>query len=255
MKLPTPLLILSILISQFCYCQTCSNDSLFIHFKNDIQIELLKNDNNIVWEDETSISYYKLMIACPIKCLSKYVDDSIPSIRAIVFAGLVQKNVDSSILEEILNRHKNDTAKFIEHRGCVVFTWTVNEYMRTLLSRKADNYISNTTDYFKFRLEYLQNRLRNKIEINIPGEYEGKISKEDLLLVDSLKCSSERFRVISFDLNVGNKTFATNNIFTKEMKDSFRDMITGDRLFIDNITVEIPDKKIKRHIPLILEIR
>ena len=250
------LLILLILISQICYGQTCSNDSLFNRFKNDLQFELLRYDNNyIVWNDETRMTYYTFMIKCPIECLAKYVDDSIPSIRAIVFAGLVQKNVDNSLLEEILNKHKNDTAEFLVQSVDVVFTWTVREYMQSFLNIKSLIFKSDTSDYFKFQLENLQNRLRNKMEIKISGEYEGKISKEELLLVDSLKCSSERFRVISFYMKVANKTFVTENIFTQEMKDSIRDMKTGDRLFIDNIMVEVPDRKVRRHVPLILEIR
>lgn len=249
------LLILSILISQFSYGQTCSNDSLFNRFKNDIQIELLRHDNHVVWDKETKLSYYTLMINCPIECLAKYVDDSIPSIRAMVFVGLAQKNVDCSFLEEILLRHKNDTAVFLECPTDVVITFTVSEFMQTVLKLKADNKIPNLAGDFESRLERLQNSLQTEFLIYIPGEYHGIISKKDILLVDSLTCSLEGFRVISFNLTISNKTFITNNIFTEEIRDAIRIMITGGRLYIEDIAVEIPDKTFRKVSPLILEIR
>ncbi|MFH0894834.1 MAG: GldM family protein, partial [Bacteroidota bacterium] len=158
-------------------------------------------------------------------------------------------------LEEILNRHKNDTAEYIDSPTDVVITWTVREFMQTVLKWKADKKIPNAASDFESRLENLQNGLRKNIRINIPGEYHGMISKDDILLVDSLTCSLEGFRVNSFNLTIANKTFAINNIFTKEIKDSIRDMITGDRLYIEDITIEIPDKTFRKVPSLILEIR
>ena len=245
------LLILNILLCQSSYGQNCSDDSLFNRFKNNVQIEMLNNYNQIVWDDETKESYYKLMISCPINCLVKYVDDSVPAIRANIFGGLAQKKVDDDILDEILFRHKNDTAQYIESSTDVVITWTVNEYMQTILKLKADKKTFNANVDFESRLENLRSSLKKTIRIYIPGEYHGMVAKDDLLLVDSLTCSLKEFRIISFKLISGDKTFITNNIFTQEVKEFIRTMTSGDRIYIEKIIVEGSDK-MKRHIPSII---
>jgi hypothetical protein len=195
------------------------------------------------------------MIGCPVECLVKYVDDSIPSVRAIVFCGLAQKNVDYNILEEIMNRHRNDTAEYIDRPTDVIITWTVSEYMQTVLKWKTDKKIPNAADDFESRLANLQTSMGKTLRINIPGDYHGVISKDDMLLVDSLTCTLEGFKVISFNLTIASKTYFTMNIFTKEIKDSILAMISGDRLYIEDITVKIPDHTFRKVLPLILVIR
>ncbi len=224
--------------------QNCPNDSLFNRFKYDVQIGMLNHSNRIVWDHETKESYYKLMIHCPINCLVKYTDDSVPSIRAIIFEGLAKKNVDDDILGEILNRHKNDTAQFIRGSTDVLFTETVSGYMQLILKLKANNKTFNTTGYFESRLENLRSSLQKTIRIYIPGEYHGMVTKDDLLLIDSLTCTLQGYRIISFNLISDTKTFSTNNIFTQEIKEFIKTMISGDRIYIDEIRVEFPDKTI-----------
>jgi len=221
--------------------QNCPNDSLFNRFKYDVEIELL--DNQFAWCDVTKESYYKLMINCSINCLVQYTDDSIPAIRAIIFGGLVEKNVDNDILGEILDRHKNDTAQFIYRAGCVVETWTVVRYMK-LEKWKADNKTFNTTDDFESRLENLRSRLQKNVRVYIPGEYHGQVTKDDLLSIDSLTCTLPGHRIVSFDLYSGTKTFSTNNVFTQEIKDVIKTMTSGERIHIEEIRVEFPDKTI-----------
>lgn len=235
------LILLNLLLCQSLLGQNCSNDSLFNRFKYDVEIEML--NNQIAWHDETKESYYKLMIDCPINCLVQYTDDSVPAIRAIIFGGLVEKNVDNDILGEILDRHKNDTAQFILSPIDVDMTWTVVRYMQ-LKKRKADNKTFNTADYFESHLENLRSRLQKTPRIYIPGEYHGMVAKDDLLLIDSLTCTLPGYRIISFYLTFGTKTFFTNNVFTQEIKELIKSMTSGDRIHIDEIRVEFPDKTI-----------
>lgn len=239
------LILLNFLLCQSLLGQDCSYDSLFIRFKYDVQIEML-NDNEIEWCDVTKESYYKLMIDCPISCLVKYTDDSIPAIRAMIFGGLIEKNVDDDILGEILDRHKNDTAQFILSSTCVVDTWTVSRYMQLRLKfkSKANNKTFNTADVFESRLKNLRSRLQETIRIYIPGEYHGLVTKDDLLLIDSLTCTLQGYRIVSFDLISGTKTFSTNNVFTQEIKDFIKTMTSGDHIHIYEIRVEFPDKTI-----------
>jgi hypothetical protein len=234
------LLILNLFLCQSLLGQSCPNDSLFNRFKYDVQI----HPNRIVWDDETKESYYKLMIDCPINCLVKYTDDSVPSIRAIIFEGLVEKNADDDILGEILDKHKNDTAQFIHGPTDLVMTWTVSRYMQIKLKSKSYNKTFNTADNFESRLENLRSRLKKTNRIYIPGEYHGMVTKDDLLLTDSLTCTLQGYRVISFSLISDTKTFSTNNVFTQEIKDFIRTMTSGDRIYIDDIRVEFPDKTI-----------
>jgi hypothetical protein len=235
------LILLNLLLCQSLLGQNCSNDSLFNRFKYDVEIEML--NNQIAWHDATKESYYKLMIDCPINCLVQYTDDSVPAIRAIIFGGLVEKNVDDDILGEILDRHKNDTAQFIHRAVDVVMTWTVVGYMQ-LKKRKADKKTFNTADDFESRLENLRSRLQKTFRIYIPGEYHGMVTKDDLLSIDSLTGTLQGYRIISFDLISDTKTFSTNNVFTQEIKEFIKTMTSGDRIHIDEIRVEFPNKTI-----------
>ncbi len=235
------IIVLNLFLCQSLLGQNCPNDSLFIRFKYDIQIELL--NHQISWHDATKESYYKLMIDCPINCLVQYTDDAVPAIRAIIFDGLIAKNVDDDILGEILDRHKNDTAQFILTPGCVVNTWTVSQYMQIKMRSKANNKTSNTADYFESRLENLRKSLQETARVYIPGEYHGQVTKDDLLSIDSLICTLPGHRIVSFDLIAvsGTKTFSTNNVFTQEIKDFIKTMTSGDRIYMEEIRVEFPN--------------
>lgn len=244
------LLILSILLSHFSYGQKCADDSLFNRFKKDIQIELLRH-KQIVWDDETRESYYTLMISCPIESLAKYVDDSIPAIRCLIFAGLTQKNADEEFLKPIVSKFKNDTAEYKDSPTDVVITWTVSDFMQTVLRRKIDKKLPNSAGDFESRLKTVRDRVR----IVIPGEYHGIIPKDSLLLVDSLTYSSKEYRIVSFSLLDVNKTIITNNFFTEEIRDYIRNMASGDILLITEIVVEDSTKRRRKAPSIMLEIK
>jgi hypothetical protein len=244
------LLILNILLGQLSYGQKCSDDVLFDRFKKDIQIELLRY-KQVEWDDETSESYYTLMIGCPIESLAKHVDDSTPAIRCLIFAGLALKNADIDLLTEILSKHKNDTAEYTESPTDLVITWTVRDFMQTTLKWKADKKIPNAASDFESRLETVRNRFR----IIIPGEYHGTVPKDSLLAVDSLTCSWKGNRIVSFSFTSGDKTVTTNNIFNQEIKQYLRNMKSGDPIYIDKIIIEYSDKRGGRAPSLALELK
>jgi hypothetical protein len=220
-------LFLNILVVHFSYGQKCSCDSLFNHFKKDIQFELLRF-NQIDWDNETKESYYTLMINCPVKALTKYVEDSIPAIRSIIFDGLAQKNADEGILAQILSNHKNDTAQYIDSPADVGMTWKVKDFMQMVLQWKMDGEIPNAAADFDARLE----RVKNRFRIIVPGEYHGTVSKDSLLMIDSLTCSKQGCKITSFNLASDTETITTNNIFSEECKQLLRRMKPGELLAI-----------------------
>jgi hypothetical protein len=70
------------------------------------------------------------------------------------------------------------------------------------------------------------------------------VAKDDLLLTDSLTCTLPGYRIVSFYLSFDTKSFSTNNVFTQEIKELIKTMTSGDRIHIDEIRVEFPDKTI-----------
>ncbi|MES2777778.1 MAG: hypothetical protein V4722_26600 [Bacteroidota bacterium] len=242
------LLLLQIFLTQLCHGQKYDNDSLFNIFKKDIQIELARR-GCINWDDETKESYYTLMINCPIEDLFKYTDDSISAIRCSIFTGLAQKNAGKDILTGIISKHKNDTAEYINCPTDVVITWNVFEYMQKVMEWKMDRKTHNT-DYVS-----LLKTVRSRFRLNVPGEYHGVISKDNLLKVDSLTYSRKGFRIISFSLENGVESIAMNNLFTDRIKEFIKNTKSGDKLVINEIIIEATDKS-RRKLPYqVLEIQ
>jgi hypothetical protein len=188
----------------------------------------------VVWDDETSEAYYLLMSIRSIDVLVKYTDDSIPAIRAAIFAGLAQRNADHKVLGEILNKHLTDTGKFTLSPTEVVITWSVREYMQMVVSHKTDN--EPDLD-FKARIE----KIRRERHIIIAGAHHGIIAKDSLLKADSLISSQEGIKVISFVLTVKSKTIRSGNFLSARTKRNIKKLRSGERIFIDNIIVEWPD--------------
>ena len=231
-------------MGQYCYGQNNSTDTLFDQFRKDNLIELREHQGQVVWDDDTRETYYLLLSTHPADVLIKYIEDSIPAVRAQIFAGLVQKNADEKILSEILNRHLGDTAKFTLSTTDVVITWSVREYMQTLVSSKANNKVPEVD--FKTRLEKIR---RDRYSV-IAGARHGIISKDCMLRVDSLTCSLKWAKITSFTLTAKGSTMTSGNVLTKRMKRKIRKLRSGERIFIENIKAEGPDK-ITRQLPSI----
>ncbi len=180
------------------------------------------------------------------ECILKHIKDSIPAIRAFVFNGLYFKKADSKLLKEIQDRHKYDSAKFVERPTDLVISWKVIEYMETIFKWKIEKMEMGSQNELESRLKNVNDRIQNKIRIKIPGEYHGLISKEHFLCIDSLQCTVTEYRIKSFNLNVEGQTFIGKNRITKEMKDSIRHLKTGGKLTFEEILIETIDKKLRR---------
>ena len=244
------LLLFNLFLSQFCFGQKCLNDSLFNRFKNDIQIELARH-GQVEWDDETRESYYTLMLNCPIEDLVKYVDDSIPAIRCLIFAGLAQNNIDTNLLSKILSKFINDTALYVDSPTDVVVSWSVSDYMQTALKLKKEGRLPNPDLDYASILANLKKRPR----LLIPGEYHGIVPKDSLLKIDRLTYSKKGYRIVSFTMLNGDEEVTSNNIFTDRIKELIRNTKSGERLFIDGIIAENADK-LRRKLPsIVLELR
>lgn len=124
-------LIATILILGFGFCsiafgQHYNLDSLFRVFENDIEMEQTYNEGRVVWHDDTRENFYLMMSLSPIDTLVKFIDHPNPAIRCILFSGLLNKNVDDSLISQIADKYSNDTALF-ERR-------TVKDYMELHLN-------------------------------------------------------------------------------------------------------------------------
>ena len=233
-------LVLQVLLAHYCYGQKDISDTLFNRFRNDIITEQKVNYGDVVLDDETLESYYLLLSTHSIDALIKYTNDSIPAVRAEIFSGLAQKNADEQVLRDILNKHLNDTAKFVCESGDVVMAWSVKTYMQTMMKWKADNRFPAIN--FDTRVEEIRNG-RNK---TISGIHHGVIDRDSLLKVDSLPCSIEKFKITSFVLKVRKKTIRSNsNAFTKRMKRNIKKLRSGERIYINRVKANDPEKTVR----------
>lgn len=234
--------LLLLLIFSGCYSygqRGCDDDSLFNDFKKNIQIELEIYRGRIKWDNETREPYYSLLATCPVQTLEKYIDDSIPVIRAEIFVNLLLKGASNTILKGILNKHINDTAKFISAPTDVVIEWKVNEYMQFLFSLTPRKKVTNKE--YRDRLE----RLRSEWYIVIPGAYHRTISKESMLKVDSLGFSVQDYKIVGFTITVGEMRITTTNCFDQQLREAIGKLKPREKIFFDDIKAVGPDKRIR----------
>lgn len=176
----TVLLSVLLMLSSYCYAQKYNADSLFNEFKRNMRIQGNIYGGRVGIDNETKESYYLLMSIVQVKDLIKHTDDSMPVVRAEIFAGLVQKNASDSILRRILLKHVNDTTHFIYNPTDVVFKWSVNEYMQFIFENRGK--IRATPRNYKTLLQ----EARNEPHIIIPGLHHGVINRDSFLKADGL---------------------------------------------------------------------
>ena len=167
-------------------------------FKKQVAKEQIDNRVIINWNDELKETYYLLLHISPIDSLIKYVNDSDASIRCSIFSGIAGKKPDKEILQEIYNKHLDDTARFSTCNTDIVFSYKVNEYMEMYINL----YDSIKPIDYGERLEKIKKRTR--IFLNGESIHEIKfgeniIEKEELLKSDSLTVNN-KWRIISFNL-------------------------------------------------------
>lgn len=193
------------------------------------------------------------MLNCPVESLVEHVEDSIPAIRCMIFHALAEKKASKALLEKIVLKHKNDTALYVNSSTDAQINWTVKGYMGLVLEWRLDNKVP-TPDY-KSRLKDIRIRNENRIRVIIPSEYHSTVVKDSLLAIERLKFSVDGSNIISFSLTHDDTTIETSNVFTENVKDFIRMIAYGDKVVIDDILVEVPDKSIRRLNPIVLTIR
>jgi hypothetical protein len=233
---------------QICYGQDYAEGSLINNFREDIRIEQEEYDGCVKWDNETKESYYLLVSSLSVEALRKYVSDPNPVIRSAVFVGLAQRSADKKVLEEILRDHTYDTAGFTTGTDAVM-TWSVRNYMQIALDLKIEGKLP-IADYQE-RLK----TIRDQPKIIIAGVHHNIIEKDSLLKVDELRYSVEGYKIISFILTTEGKAVSSNNLFTEEIRELIRRLKPGDRIYIDTIRAQLPDKTM-RHLPsMVLKVK
>jgi len=248
-KLLTLLLFLK---AHICYSQNTSSDSLFNNFKKDIEIEQREHAGVVAMDDETKVSYYLLISSCSVEDLINYLNDSNPFVRASVFAGLLRREISKDKLLNILDIHKNDTAKFTSRGADVVAEWTVKEFMEAGWRLKLSNELPDI-DYKK-ELEKLRSQSVLKLQIN--GISHGLIDKKELLNIDSLTLTDKELKVVSFTLFVaGQEMKSSSSLLTNEMKQTMERSEQGEFLSFENIKVVAKDGMVRKLASLSLRLK
>lgn len=200
------------------------------------------------WDDETWLSYYLFVQNVPIDTLIKLTDDPNPIIRSKMFFGLCLKKADYTILNNIANKHKNDSALISDKST----SESINNKMQTAL-----NYSKNIdSSELKKRINNYQENIKNTVRVSIKGAHNGYIEKDVLLKTDSLKLTGINYKIVSFTLSIANNKVVyeqkiKNNHFTDENKEKFRLLNSGDKLYIEDIKATDPNGS-ERTLPSII---
>ncbi len=227
--------VLTIFCEQPCYAQNSVVDSLFARFREDILAEMYMHNGRIVWDNETRESYYTLLSICTAEDLLRYVDDSVPAVRAKIFSGLAEKTTDNMLLRNITDRHKNDTIEVTYAITDVVVERSVIGYMEEYVNWHANKQVKYR-DWGKLAANARKERFTL-----IRGAHHGIIHKDTLLVTNSLQSPIGRLRIISFTLSTlaadgsVDEFRSEDDRLTSQMKARLSRLWSGDRLFIDEI--------------------
>lgn len=222
---------------------------LFNKFKSDVLFEMEEHGGRVVWDDETKVALYTVMLSCGDKELARYTSDSMPFIRAEIFANLANRTSDINLLRSIQNNHSNDTSSFVNGATSIVMVWKVNEFMKMILNAKAVGDLK--TINYQDKLD----RMLREIKVDIPGVSHGYVSKESLLKLDSLVCSTKEFEIVSFDLEVTRRMTSNSNCLKRRMKRELGRLKVGDKVYFDRIRVMMPDRTFRNLAPIVLTVR
>ena len=242
--------LLPILLLLPLYAPAQKSDSLFQRLKLDLQMEREANRGRIIWDAETTETYYLLLCNTPTEEMVAYTSDSIPEVRAKIFAGLTQKGTAEKTLRRILALHQEDTAHFTTSGGCVTMDWTVIDYMNISFSAKPKKPADRID--FRSRLQAIQESTKSHPHILIAGVKHGLIAKENLLKGLPFTYSEPGFKILSFTLSTEAETFKSSNTSTPEMEEFIQNLPSGTRLFIEDLRIKIPDGTTRRVNPFIL---
>lgn len=228
-------LIILILLGQTALGQIDKTDSLFDNFKRNIEFERKENNGIIIWDDETKLSYLYLIQNSSNETLKKYTNDLDAAVRFYMFVGLTRKTNDSNDIKPLLVSHLNDTAKFSESTGCLVFiNKSVIEEMKLAYALFSENTYNTYNDYLKTEIA----RIQSKPHLIINGLHHNVISKNDILKLDSLVYTDKSKKIKSFIVYIDKKPFENQgNAISKRIKRKLAKLKSGDIILLDSIKI------------------
>ncbi len=203
-------------------------------------------------DDDTKLSFLLLLYNCPVQNLIQYTDDSNAAIRSYIFVELLRKGLSEDIMEQILEQHKNDTAKFTIQSGCIRTTWTVSGYMQFGAKLKS----SNELTAFDYKLEMEGLKHKNVTKLKVDGIRHGLVDKNELLKLDSLTFTTNVFKVLSFTLYVSDQKFkSSDSSLTDEMKQAIAKAASGQIIYFADIKAAYKDNAIRQLNPIRLKLQ
>ena len=240
------LFVIPILFSDWCFGQSASSDSLFIDFKNHIEIEQSLNSGVCHMDYETTASYYALLKNSTIESLIKYTNDSNPCVRAYVIEGLLRfKQVSEEELIKIIKDYDDDTTEFSIQSVDVVIPWTVKEYIQFIYKIRGTARVSDSD--LEDRIRKNQENLKSQHSLSIKGIKHGTLDKNELLKIDCLIPTNKDLELLSFKLIVDDyQTNSSSCYLTTEMKNAFAKTEKGSLIIIENIRAASQDGFIVR---------
>ena len=225
-----------LLLSTFCSGQKV--DSLFAVFQKDITILQALNDGVVVLDEDTKENYYLLMNRSPPETLAKWMDHPHPAIRCHLFSGVVNKTEDEELINQLMERHQNDTTSFNLLSGSVVSKWTVKEYMETTLKFQGDQ---------KFDYQKKLRKIRETPRLVLPGIRHGRMQPKDLVKLRKLEYNQVERQVVSFTFSFrregeySEELNSDSSMLTKPMQTALMELTPGDVFYLDNIKIKMPD--------------
>lgn len=228
------------------YAQTGEENALWNRFKNDVRMEQQANNGRIVWDEETKGTFSLLVTKSSVETLLKYTNDSLPTVRAKMFYGLIAKGATTEVLEQVLRNHANDTATFTNGSGCLASNDAVIQIMRLYFEVRT-----RAPADFKASLEHN----KSQPKIIIAGAYHRLIAKEDLLKAIPFIYSEPGIKVLSFTLSTVEETIKSSNTCTPEITDFIQKLESGTRILIEDLRVKVPGGRTRKLNPLVLQIQ
>jgi hypothetical protein len=237
------------------FSQSCTTtDSLFGTYKNELLLDLFNDGNTVKYEIETSVAYYKLLVNSDIACLLPYLQDTLAPIRVGIFEGLYMLGISDSLLKNLYQLHKNDTVSFLSQNVDVVYEKSLKSAMDHAFDRKAYGLATINRDTLSRRLSWMEKKLEEEILYKIlPGYHHNRISKTDLLKLDSLNFHIPDIQIISYDIVTASSDTTYRNVrrlntlnrFTPAIKAWFQSLEPNDILLFENIKARYQQGKVR----------
>lgn len=241
------LLFASVKLNSFANGQCSPCDSAYRAFKEDVVYVRFLHGGRFQWDRDVLQLYDRCMQRCNLIALLPHLHDSLPIMRRIVFEGIAQKTDHIDLLEGICMAHYADTV-YVDDTSHEHYSETVKEQMLHIL------YLKKTKQRLPIANAYFRKGNSSPSLLNKELWHDG-IFLKDLLALDSLTPPFPRTKIISFMLTTSTKEGfyefkVKENRISDEMKKHFRQLKSGDKIFIEDTKVLVPDGTHRKLSPL-----